>query len=253
MLEKYLEEIGLSDKEATVYLALLQVENSAITNLAKKTGINRTTVYPVLQSLEKKGLASEVQVGKTIHYQAAPPERLETYVERQKVILEEHASRLKDIIPQLKSVQREEGERPVIKFFEGRDGAISAMEEFFETPERGGTAYFFYSRDLLDEVFTPNEKGRYLKIRLKKDIRSKAIYTFRSGELPEANHADRLKIDFEKYPISCDIAVYNDRVRITTLGDTISSIIIRSKDFADTLTSLFNLVHDSGKGKGGGS
>lgn len=54
MLEKYLEEIGLSDKEAAVYLALLQVENSAITDLAKKTKINRTTVYPVLQSLEKR-------------------------------------------------------------------------------------------------------------------------------------------------------------------------------------------------------
>lgn len=76
-----------------------------------------------------------MQVGKTIHYQAAPPERLETYIERQKVVLDEHASRLKDIIPQIKSIQREGGERPIVKYFEGREGAISAYEEFYQLHE----------------------------------------------------------------------------------------------------------------------
>ena len=80
MLEKYLEELGLSDKEAVVYLALLQFDNAAPSQIAEKTKLNRSTVYVVLESLEKKGLASETNVGKTVHYQAAAPERLETSV-----------------------------------------------------------------------------------------------------------------------------------------------------------------------------
>ena len=59
MFEQFLEEIGLSEKEAKIYLALLQVDRDTIQDLATKTGINRTTVYPVLETLQKKGLVSE--------------------------------------------------------------------------------------------------------------------------------------------------------------------------------------------------
>lgn len=60
MLEKYLQEIGLSEKEAQIYLALLQVDNDSIQGLSNRTKINRTTLYPVLESLSKKGLVSEI-------------------------------------------------------------------------------------------------------------------------------------------------------------------------------------------------
>lgn len=245
MLEKYLQEIGLSEKESQIYLALLQVDSESIQDIAKKTGINRTTVYPVLESLNQKGLVSEVQDGKKTMYQAAPPERLETFVERQKVILSEHASRLKDVIPQIKSIQRATGERPIVKLFEGRDGAISAMEEFFGIDETGGEAYFFYSKDLLDKNFTQEEKDKYLNMRLSKKITSESIYTYANGSLESNNTANRLQIDSGKYPITCDIAVYKDIVRITTLGESISSILVKSKDLSETLISLFRLVKDS--------
>ncbi len=115
MFEKYLEEIGLSDKEASVYVALLQVDHDSVLDLSKRTGINRTTIYPVLETLAKKGLVSEMQIDKKVHYKAEPPERLESFVERRKLNFEEQSKRLKDIVPQLKSIQRESGERPVVK------------------------------------------------------------------------------------------------------------------------------------------
>src|SRR3989344_86815 len=125
MLEKYLQDIGLSEKEAIIYLALLAVDNSSVLDLSKKTKLNRSTTYVILESLAKKGLVSETTVGKKTHYQAEPPERLETYVEQRKILLEEQAKKLKDIIPQIKTVQREAGARPIVKYFEGREGIIS--------------------------------------------------------------------------------------------------------------------------------
>src|SRR3989344_1564256 len=98
MFEKYLQEIGLNEKEAALYLALLQVDAASVIDLSKKTKINRSTVYVVLEGLMKKGLVSETQIGKKVHYQAEAPERLETFVERQKAIFEELQKRLKDII-----------------------------------------------------------------------------------------------------------------------------------------------------------
>jgi sugar-specific transcriptional regulator TrmB len=238
MFEKYLQEIGLSEKEAQVYLALLQVDNESIQDLAKRSGINRTTVYPVLETLENKGLVSEVQVGKKVHYEAAPPERLETFVERQKVVLQERSERLKDVIPQIKSVQREEGERPVIKFFEGRDGAISAYEEFYSFDDSiSKDGYFILNSDLLSQVFTEKEFEKFRKIRQGKNINATVIYNRQNGPKEFENTENQKHIPSE-YLITTDIAVVDDKVIISTLGETISSMLIKSKDIADTLRSL---------------
>lgn len=253
MLEKYLQEIGLNEKEAAVYIALIQYENASVIDLSTKTKINRSTTYTILESLAKKGLVSETTVGKKTRYQAEPPERLETFVERQKVMLDEHSRRLKDIIPQIKSIQREGGERPIVKFFEGRDGIISSTEEMNEDNDEGGELYLIYPRDLLFQVFTEGENNKYKKRRLARNIKSKVIYTYQQGDLISDEMGDRLKIDHEKYPIKCDIAIYKDRIRINTLSKSLSSIFIRSQDLADTLRSIFNLAHDYIKKEAGQS
>jgi HTH-type transcriptional regulator, sugar sensing transcriptional regulator len=245
MFEQFLEEIGLSEKEAKIYLALLQVDSDAIPDIAKKTGINRTTVYPVLESLQKKGLVSEVQEGKKVSYVAAPPERLETYVERQRVLFEEKSKRLKDVIPQIKSIQRESGERPIVKYFEGRDGAISAYEEFYEmhnTETREG--YFLYNRDLLDAQFTDSEREKFSKIRIGKKVQPVSVYTKKDGEYPFTSQGKRVRIDGEKYPITADITIIEDRVIATTLGEHPVSILIKSKDIAESLASLIRYIND---------
>jgi sugar-specific transcriptional regulator TrmB len=250
MLDKYLQEIGLNEKEAAVYLMLIQVDDASVIDIAKKTEINRTTVYIVLESLEKKGLVSETTAGKKTHYHAEPPERLETYVQRQKVILDEHSKRLVDIIPQLKSVQRETGVKPIVKLYEGKEGIISLNEDLYENNDQGGTAYLIYSSDLLDSVFSKEDRAKYKKVRLEKGVKTKVLYNSSKGDIPSDQTGDRVKIDEKKYPVTCDISVYKDRVRIGILGKKLSGIFIKSQDLADTLRSLFNFALDSIKKEG---
>jgi len=245
MFEQFLQEIGLSEKEVKVYLSLIQVDRDGVQDIAKKTGINRTTVYPVIESLQKKGLVSEVQEGKKIEYMAEPPERLETFVERQRVVFEEHTKRLKDVIPQIKSLERKNGERPVVKYFEGRDGAVSAYEEFYgmhniETRE----GYFIYNRDLLDSRFTPAERDRFLKIRTGKHVSPISVYTKSEGDYQFTTPGKRMRIDSEKYPISADITIIEDRIVASTLGENPVTILIKSKDLAQSLASLVRYIND---------
>jgi sugar-specific transcriptional regulator TrmB len=54
-----LQEIGLSKREAEVYLALLQKKEFTAPDIAKITTITRTKVYEILQNLVKKGLCNE--------------------------------------------------------------------------------------------------------------------------------------------------------------------------------------------------
>lgn len=246
MLE-YLCEIGLNEKEAAVYLALLQYDNASIIDIASKTKIKRSTTYTVIESLMKKGLVSETTVGKKTRYQAEAPERLETFVERQKIELEEHSKRLKDIIPQIKSVQRESGEKPLVKYLEGKDGVMTSLEEFFKSIGSDPEMYVIYSRDLLQELFSDADRIKFKNARRGKNVASRAVYNSLKGDLPDEPDARRIRLDSEKYPILCDIGIYGDEVRISTLKKFVSAIVIKNKDLATTLKSLINYILDQKK------
>ncbi|MCX6717482.1 MAG: hypothetical protein NTU76_02310 [Candidatus Taylorbacteria bacterium] len=244
MFEKYLKEIGLSEKEAEVYLALLRGDSFSILEISKKTKINRTTIYPVIKSLSEKGLVSETTTNTKVNYQAESPDRLETFIERQKILLEENSKKMKDIIPQLKSTQREVGERPVVKYFEGKEGIISVNEDLFSNPVEGEKAYMIYSKDLVNEVFKKDETAKFKNNRIKEKIKGISIYNYKDNSIPSDETSTRLKIDENKYPINCDISIYKDKIRIATLKKNLSGIYIQSTDLAETMKSLIRLIHD---------
>jgi HTH-type transcriptional regulator, sugar sensing transcriptional regulator len=244
MLEKFLEDIGLSDKEAATYIALLAFAEASVIDISAKTKIKRTTVYVILDALKQKGLVSEIEIGKKTLYRAEPPERLETYLERRKLQLDDHSRRLKDVIPQLKSLERGSGERPIVKYYEGRSGLQSMIDDFYLGPEKGGEAFLVYSRDLLEEAFPASEREKYKNIRQEKGISLKVIYSSSKGDAPVAADSMRIRIDGEKHPLTCDIAIYGDKVRMTVLGKPLSGVSIKSKDIARSLQTLFELAFE---------
>ncbi|MDP2656560.1 MAG: helix-turn-helix domain-containing protein [bacterium] len=72
MPQEILKQLGFSDKEAKIYLAILHAGKTTPTQIAKETGINRTTVYSVASDLIKKGIIAE-DLGSTKTYLVALP------------------------------------------------------------------------------------------------------------------------------------------------------------------------------------
>lgn len=248
MFEKELQDLGLNDKESAVYLALLSVDNDSVIDLAKKTNINRTTIYPILESLMTKGLVSEVKIDKKIRFAAEGPERLSTFVDKQKLMFEERSERVKDLIPKLKTVQRESGEKPIVKVYEGKQGALSAIEEIYNNNPEDGTSYSIYSKDLLDEMFDEKERAKFFKIRKDvKKLKSKSIYVNSSGDSKPDPMSQRFRLNEKKYPIHCDINLIGDEVRISNLKTNPTTVFIKNKDLAETLKSIINFIIDTNK------
>ncbi len=250
MIEKYLEDAGLSDKEVKIYLQLIQMDKVSVVDLALKTKIKRPTVYTILDSLNKKGLVSEINENKKTKYIAEPPERLVTYLERKEIFLNQLKDKfVDDVVPQIKSFQREVGEKPIVKYFSGKEGVISINEDVYDGKPDGSPIYILYSKDLLDEVFKSEETNKYKKNRTGRNIKAKVLYNWSKGEKTSDELADRIKIDEKKYPFIADVSIYKDKIRISVLGKELSGIYIKSKDLAETLKSLFNLAFDNLKSK----
>lgn len=244
MFEKYLKDIGLSEKEVAIYLALLTFDKAGIAEISQKAKVKRPTTYVILDSLLNKGLVSESNLGKKTYYIAEPPEKLGLFVERQIHSLEENKKGLDIIVPQLRNMQRGQGEKPLVQFFDGKEGVLSSNNDTFALKIDDELLYNIYSADLVAELLDPKEKAKLRENRISKGIKSKAIYTSASIERPSDETGDRMKIDSNKYPISTDISIYGDRVRIAILGKKPSGISIKSKELAETLKSLVKYIFD---------
>lgn len=244
MFEKYLKDIGLSDKEAAIYIALLSFDKALIAEISEKAGVKRPTTYVVLESLAKKGLVSESNAGKKTFYMAEPPEKLELFVERQIHLLEENKKSLDLIIPQLRGMRREEGEKPVVQFFEGKEGVISSSHNIFNKKINDEPVYIIYSKDTVTDVFSEKESKEMREMRISKGIKSKAVYNSKEGEKLSDETGDRIKIDENKYPIASDITIYGDQVRVAVFGKRISGIFIKNMELAETLKSLIRYIFD---------
>ena len=125
MLIKELEKLNLTKKEAQLYLALLELGEANLQEIANKSKIKRTTVYDVLDSLKAKGLISTTKKGKRVYYYAENPKQIEK-------IFEEKINVLNGILPELLSVANLIDKKPKIQFFEGEEGIKNIYRDTLE-------------------------------------------------------------------------------------------------------------------------
>ncbi len=92
-----LGKFELSPDEQEVYLSLLGQGHATPLALSRATGINRTTLYRVLDTLSEKGLVEEVMDYKSKSYRAAPPEQLNLLIAKK----EAEADNLREQLPKL--------------------------------------------------------------------------------------------------------------------------------------------------------
>ena len=84
MVENLLAKAGLSPREVTVFMALGAKGEMMASELSKETGIIRTNVYDILESLIRKGLVSYVIRDGNKFFRSSDPEKLLDYVDTQK-------------------------------------------------------------------------------------------------------------------------------------------------------------------------
>lgn len=245
-----LKSIGLSEKEAKVYLATLELSQESVQNIAKKSGLNRATTYVILESLIKQGLCSTFQQGKKTKIVASSPDALQGIFEMQKKEIDERRRHFESIMPQLNLINNSQADKPKVKFFEGRQGLVSCIDEFLSGyNDKSEQVRMIYNKDRLDGIFNMDERSRFKSIRLKRQIKSKVIYNFSTGIMPDTVDGVRVKVDSKKYPISCDIGIYGDSVRIASLGKKLSAVLIKDREIANTLKTIFDLAWDAAKSK----
>ena len=76
-----LKKLGLNEKEARVYLALLRRGKSKPAELAKLTKLNRATLYHTAKNLVSRGIIAEDLSGKALQFVTLPIDNLKYILE----------------------------------------------------------------------------------------------------------------------------------------------------------------------------
>ncbi len=101
MINDILKKLGFGDKEIEVYLAILKNGKIAPADLAKTTGINRTTIYSVTKELIQKGVIAQDLGGSVTYFVATPPGDLNQIAKREEKQLEEKKGLIDSAIKEL--------------------------------------------------------------------------------------------------------------------------------------------------------
>jgi len=118
--EQILQNFGLTESEAQLYITLLTKGESTASQLAKQTSTNRTFTYDRLKKLEEIGLISYTIKDNKKYFNPAPPNQLLS-------ILKEKEEQIKKILPELEKIQTPKKPGPKIEIFSSKKGIRTAL------------------------------------------------------------------------------------------------------------------------------
>ncbi|MBI2128838.1 hypothetical protein HYU07_01230 [Candidatus Woesearchaeota archaeon] len=126
---KILKEIGLTETEIKIYLALLALGATSAGKIVEDTGIYRKNLYDALNKLIEKGLVSYVIENKIRVFQAKNPENLEKYLDEKKAKIEEQKQEIQNTISEMNSLFNEAPAEIESEIYRGTEGIKTILKE----------------------------------------------------------------------------------------------------------------------------
>jgi HTH-type transcriptional regulator, sugar sensing transcriptional regulator len=241
MLSELLK-IGLSNEEAKIYLACLEINGGPVSVIARKAGVHRVSCYHTLENLLGKRLLSQYNKNGVKCFAPEPPEQIVR-------IAEERVNMAKGLLPELKSLASALGFKPKIRFYEGADG----VEKVFTESLSAKGEILGYTNLKNVTAFFPKFFGEYMRTKLKKKIKTRylspttvdsvhAIDAFMPEEY-DRNLIEILLVNKDQFLFENEVLIFNNSVGIVSLErDELLGLIVESPTFARTMKAVFDLA-----------
>jgi len=250
LLVSSLVEFGLSDKEAKIYISLLELEIATVNQIAKASGINRSSAYVVLEALKKRGLVSISEDKNVQQYIPTSPSVLlktaEALVNKQEQI----KKNIDAIIPDLKALHKGTKQKPIVRGFEGKEGLVAQFEDSLVPKEK--LLRIASSLKKLDGIISSDYIADYAKRRIQNNIKKFGIHPVDDFSskllkvLPQSKD-EQVLIPEKKFNFPTDLALYDNKIAYMSEHHGGIGVIIESKEMSDVMKSIFDLAFEGAK------
>ena len=242
-LNTLLQQIGLTNAEINVYLALLELGSSTTGPIVEKSKASSSKIYEILEKLLQKGLVSFVIKNGMKHFEASDPQRLLDYLKEKETALKTQEQGLQQMLPELELKRTLSKYKSDATIYKGMKGLETAFQDIVKICQKGDTNYVFvvgYLDQRLNEFFK-----RQYSLRAQAGIKTKTIFS----ESGRAFYESRKNIPlFEGKVVGtttspATVNIYGTKVNLR-MGDSkdVICVVIDNKNLADSFLEQFNLL-----------
>ncbi|PJA46300.1 hypothetical protein CO172_03925 [Candidatus Uhrbacteria bacterium CG_4_9_14_3_um_filter_36_7] len=235
-LEDFLSHIGFKKNERVIYLATLENSPTSAPELARKTGLPRTTINLILKHLVQRGFVSKTFFKKRVRFVAEPPQKL---IEHLKSLVQNG----QELLPELQAHYNENDCKPKILFYEGKHAVQKVYDDtFLERPEQilewNTDEYFNFDRHQVNPHYI--DKRTRLGIKTKRIAGSGSRWQTKHALYDESELSQTLIVPKELFWPDIGINIYGNKVAFLNYQENMS-VIIESKAIAKTMRQIYEL------------
>ncbi|MBN2052379.1 hypothetical protein JW756_02650 [Candidatus Woesearchaeota archaeon] len=247
--QQYLKELGFTEGEERVYLALIRLGASSTGAIAKEARVSRSKLYEILEKLSRKGIASHFKKNNVSYFNAAPPTRILDYLQEKEESVRKQREEFKKKIPLFESILNNKVLSQEAEVYEGMDGIKNVRENALNNMKKGEIMYYF-GNPASGHQYVTGYWDDWNKRRVSKGITAKIIYNQDAQEYGKRRGKMRfthVKYLPQKGPTHAWIEIYNDTVAIVMKYKTPMSIVINNNLVAESFKTYFNILWNVSK------
>jgi sugar-specific transcriptional regulator TrmB len=235
-----LRQFGLTPNESAIYLAALELGEATARAIAERAQLPRTYVYDLLRTLAERGLISYLERGPHKRlYAAVQPKRLEA-------ILAGKLEQFRKALPELETLYQQAPQRPLVRFFEGKDGIARIHDEIVAEAKElrffGATTdwirsfpdWYEFTKTFVDRKITIYD----LVADLPETRQYAALYEGRSSQL---------RFTQPDWQFASDFVIWNNKVALHSyLADQMFAVVIESPAITQSMRTIFAILWQLG-------
>ena len=231
--------LGLSPKEAEVYLAAMQLGYATVMQIAQKAEINRTTAYTHIRNLISRGLMSTAERGGRPFFVASRPEVLKEVWEQQEQEIRRRKETLDQLMPELQSLYNLAADRPSVKLYDASNLSFFREQIVNHRADQWQNIFNYEQfKEFIDAV--------HIKRLLESTLMLQSLYIAKQKILdrrllPFINH-ERFKIRYlphEKFNFMCEVLIGD---KVTYLNRQSEYLTITDPQISATFRILFQVL-----------
>ncbi len=237
-IKRVLEQYGLKERHAEVYLACLELGSASIQKISQKSGFARSTCEAVLDSLHEKGFVTTFRKKNVRYFSPEDPKKLIN-------LAKEKVSLLENALPQFGALYYKGGTMPMSRLYEGENGVRLVLQEILQEAKEilcFGSIDDIYSA--LGDYFP-----KFTKERIKRSIPAKVILQdtsfARERQKLGPQELREVRLISSDNLLSSVTFIWNNKLAMCSLKEKIVALVVESDELANIQKTMFQSIWET--------
>ena len=248
-LKTTLKDLGLSENEASVYLASMALGPTTVLQISQTAELRRTTVYSVIEELKKKGLMKIELAGFKQLYTAEDPKKL-------KVMLKKKETTFEELLPEFEALYNLKESGSEILYYQGLESVKNALNKILDDTKPNNDYLViadqesWYNQD-------PKFFQDFMERRAKKSLKVRML--LRDSDLTrehkkfERNYNISIRILPKTTNLNTDLCITPEHVMIQQIKAPIIALMINNRSIIETHREIFEMLWNANESAQGNS